>query len=188
VPTRSPAGWRKEAPYDVGARRQIPVAVRVQRQIEMTIALKPARQHDYRLSAYERKANDLYPTLGPRDQPRARTAVVRIDLPKVALYSCGGDGALRRSLAHFGVDVRLTDLYPGMYAAADGYVTSRPLDASVTEHLQYAFELAGADCTAVIANTLHNTDEACTIVRHGRAGREATGRICRRSVQVDLGR
>ena len=22
VPTRSPAGWRKEAPYDVGARRQ----------------------------------------------------------------------------------------------------------------------------------------------------------------------
>jgi hypothetical protein len=28
----------------------------------MTIALKPARQHDYRLSAYERKANDFYPT------------------------------------------------------------------------------------------------------------------------------
>ena len=28
----------------------------------MTIALKPARQHGYRLSAYERKANDLYPT------------------------------------------------------------------------------------------------------------------------------
>jgi len=28
----------------------------------MTIALKPAHQHGYRLSAYERKENDFYPT------------------------------------------------------------------------------------------------------------------------------
>jgi hypothetical protein len=28
----------------------------------MTIALKPTHQHGYRLSAYERKENDFYPT------------------------------------------------------------------------------------------------------------------------------
>jgi hypothetical protein len=74
--------------------------------------------------------------------------------------------ALRPGLAPFRVDVRLTDLYLGMYAAADGYVTSQPLDASDPEHLQYAFELAGADCTAIITNTPHNTDEACAIVSY----------------------
>jgi hypothetical protein len=62
--------------------------------------------------------------------------------------------------------VRLTDLYPDMYPAADSYVTSQPLDASEPEHLKYAFELAGADCTAIITNTPHNTDEACAIVRN----------------------
>ena len=66
----------------------------------------------------------------------------------------------------FGVDVRLTDLYPGMYAAADGYVTSQLLDASDPEHLTHALELAGAGCTAIITNTPHNTDEACAIVRN----------------------
>jgi hypothetical protein len=40
---------------------------------------------------------------------------------------------------------------------ADGYVTSQPLDASEPEHLRYASELAGAGCTAIIANTPHNT-------------------------------
>jgi hypothetical protein len=28
----------------------------------MTIALKPTRLHNYRLSTYERKENDFYPT------------------------------------------------------------------------------------------------------------------------------
>ena len=28
----------------------------------MTMALKPAREHGYRLSAYARKENDFYPT------------------------------------------------------------------------------------------------------------------------------
>ena len=82
-------------------------------------------------------------------------------MPRVALDPCGGHGALRGSLAPFGVDVRLTDLYPGMYAAADGYVTSQPLDASELEYLQYALELAGSDCTAIITNTPHNAAEAC---------------------------
>jgi hypothetical protein len=62
---------------------------------------------------------------------------------RVALDPCGGDGALRCGLMTFGVEVRLTDLYPEMYAAAaDGYVASQPLDASDPEHLQCAFELA----------------------------------------------
>jgi hypothetical protein len=82
------------------------------------------------------------------------------------LDPCGGDGALRRSLIPFGVDVRLTDLYPEMYAAADGYVTRQPLDASESEHLRYAFESGGSDCTAIVTNTPHNTREACDIVEN----------------------
>ena len=133
----------------------------------MTTALKPARQHSYRLSAYERRANDFYPT--PSDLAISLAlglSRLGLDLPRVALDPCGGDGALRRGLTPFGVDVRLTDLYPEMYPAADGYVTSQPLDASDPEHLQYALELAGPDCTAIITNTPHNTDEACAIVRN----------------------
>ena len=97
----------------------------------MTIALKSARQHSYRLSAYERKANDFYPT--PSDLAISLAVGLTrlgLDLPRIALDPCGGDGALRRGLAPFGVDVRLSDLYPEMYPAADGYVTSQPLDAS----------------------------------------------------------
>ena len=77
----------------------------------MTAALKPAPQHGYRLSAYERKANDFYPT--PYDLVVALPlglAKLGLELPRVALDPCGGDGALRRSLMLFGVDVRLTDL------------------------------------------------------------------------------
>ena len=58
-----------------------------------------------------------------------------MDLQRVALDPCGGDGALRRSLAPFGVDVRLSDLYPEMYRAADGYITSEPLDASKSRNI-----------------------------------------------------
>ena len=131
----------------------------------MTTAFKPARLHSYRLSAYERKANDFYPT--PSDLaisfalglPR-----LGLNLPRIALDPCGGDGALRRSLASFGVDVKLSDLYPEMYPAADGYVTGQTLDAAEAEHLRTALELAGAGCTAIITNTPHNTNEACAIV------------------------
>ena len=55
----------------------------------MTIALKPAREHGYRLSAYERKANDFYPT--PFDLAISlalglpRATYRSIDLPRVAL-------------------------------------------------------------------------------------------------------
>jgi hypothetical protein len=62
--------------------------------------------------------------------------------------------------------VRLSDLYPEMYGAANGYVTRQPLDASEPEHLRYAFELAGASCTAIVTNTPHKTKEACTIVKN----------------------
>jgi hypothetical protein len=64
----------------------------------------------------------------------------------------------------FGVDVRLSDLYPERYPTAHGYVASQPLDATEAEHLHYACDLAGSDCTAIITNTPHNTDEACAIV------------------------
>jgi hypothetical protein len=89
-----------------------------------------------------------------------------LDLPRVALDPCGGDGALRHGLAPFGVDVRLSDLYPEMCPTADGYVTSQPLDASEPEHLRYAFELAGLGCSAIVTNTPHNTKEACAIVKN----------------------
>jgi hypothetical protein len=133
----------------------------------MTVALKPAhhRQHGYRLSAYERKENDFYAT--PSDLAISLALALPrlgVDLPRVALDPCGGDGALRRCLTPFGVDVRLTDLYPEMYPSADGYLTGQALDASDVEHLRYAFALAGADCTAVITNTPHNTREACAVV------------------------
>jgi hypothetical protein len=131
----------------------------------MTAALKPAPQHGYRLSAYERKANDFYPT--PSDLVTSLPlglSRLGLELPRVALDPCGGDGALRRGLAPFGIDVRLSDLYPDRYPNADGYVTSQPLDAAERRHLQCAVELAGGGCTAIITNTPHNTDEACAIV------------------------
>jgi hypothetical protein len=77
----------------------------------MTV-LKLALQHGYRLSAFDRRDNDFYPT--PSDLVAclppglARLGLV---LPRVALDPCGGDGALR-GLTPFGIDVRLTDL-PG---------------------------------------------------------------------------
>jgi hypothetical protein len=92
----------------------------------MTIALRSGRQHNYRLRAYERKENDFYPT--PWDlaiSPALGLPRIGLDLPRVALDPCGGDGALRRCLAPFGVDLRLSDLYPELYPAADGYVTRR---------------------------------------------------------------
>ena len=133
----------------------------------MTAALKSSLQHSYRLSAFERRDNDFYPT--PSDLVASLPlglSQLGLGLPRVALDPCGGEGALRRGLAPFGVEVRLSDLYPEMYPAADGYVTSQPLDASDPEHLTNALELAGADCTAIITNTPHNTDEACAIVRN----------------------
>jgi hypothetical protein len=133
----------------------------------MTIAVKPARLHSYRLSAYARKPNDFYPT--PSDLAVSLAlglSRLELDLPGVALDPCGGDSTLRRCLASFGLDVRLTDLYPEMYPAADGYVAREPLDASDPEQLRHAFELAGPDCTAITTNTPHNTHEACAIVQN----------------------
>ena len=62
--------------------------------------------------------------------------------------------------------MRLSDLYADKYPGADGYVTGQPLDAAEPEHLQYALELAGSNCSAIITNTPHNTVEACAIVRN----------------------
>ena len=133
----------------------------------MTVALNPAGMHNYRLSAYKRNANDFYPT--PPDLVVALAlGLPRLGLerPHVALDPCGGDGALRRSLALFDVDVRLSDLYPEKYDDSEGYVTNQPLDASDSKYMDFAFSLAGPDCTAIITNTPHNTKEACAIVRN----------------------
>ena len=133
----------------------------------MTTALKPARLHSYRLSAYERKPNDFYPTPSELAISLAMgLSRLGLDLPRVALDPCGGDGALRRSLAHFGVDVRLSDLYPERYLGADGYIASQPLDAAEPAKLGHALTLAGPNCAAIITNTPHNTAEACAIVRN----------------------
>jgi hypothetical protein len=69
-------------------------------------------------------------------------------------------------MAPFGVEVRLSDLYPEKYPTADGYITDQPLDASDPQHLKHAFALAGAGCSAIVTNTPHNTQEACAIVRN----------------------
>src|SRR3984957_20481363 len=133
----------------------------------MTAALKPAPQHGYRLSAFERKDNDFYPT--PADLAASLPlglSRLGLEMPRMALDPCGGDGALRRGLTPFRVDVRLSDLYADKYPGADGYVTGQPLDAAEPEHLQYALELAGSNCSAIITNTPHNTVEACAIVRN----------------------
>ena len=133
----------------------------------MTTAPKPAREHSYRLSVYQRRANDFYPTPSELAISLALgLSRLGLDLPRIALDPCGGDGALRHGLAPFGADVRLTDLYPDKYPGADGYVTNRALDASDPEHLTHAFRLAGAGCTAIITNTPHNTDEACAIIEN----------------------
>jgi hypothetical protein len=79
----------------------------------VAIVLKPALSHGYRLSAYRRKPNDFYPT---PSELAISLAIglprLGLDVPRVALDPCGGDGALRQGLAPFGVDVRLSDLYP----------------------------------------------------------------------------
>jgi hypothetical protein len=110
----------------------------------MTTAPKPAREHSYRLSVYQRRANDFYPT---PSELAISLAIglprLGLDLPRVALDPCGGDGALRHGLAPFGVDVRLSDLYPDKYPGVDGYVTSQSLDASDPEHLTNSLGLAG---------------------------------------------
>jgi hypothetical protein len=69
----------------------------------MTAALKPSPQHSYRLSAFERRDNDFYPT--PSDLVASLPlglSRLGLELPRVALDPCGGDGALRRGLAPFG--------------------------------------------------------------------------------------
>ena len=86
-------------------------------------------------------------------------------MPRVALDPCGGDGALRRGLAPFGVDVRLSDLYPENIRALTA--TSRAnRSTSGPGSSAICIRVGGLGCTAIITNTPHNTDEACAIVRN----------------------
>ena len=104
----------------------------------MRSALKSAHPHNYRLSAYERRANDFYPTPSDLATGLARgLSRLGFDLPRMALDPCGGDG---------------------------GYVSREPLNACDPEHLRSSLGQAGFACRAIITNTPHNTFEACAIV------------------------
>jgi DNA (cytosine-5)-methyltransferase 1 len=126
-----------------------------------------ALKHGFHLSAYEREDADFYPTPAIL---AAGLAVglpqLRLEPPKIALDPCGGDGALRRGLGPSGIDVRLTDLYPEQHPAADGYLTRELLDAGHAESLRFSLEQAGPNCSAIITNSPHNTEEATAIARN----------------------
>ena len=137
------------------------------------------RMKEYDCGPQARAAAQLSPQRPRAERPRLLSdpadlvaslpvglARLGLELPRVALDPCSGDGALRRGLTPFGIDARLSDLYPERYPEADGYATSQPLDAAESRQLRHGFELAGSDCTAIITNTPHNTVEACAIVRN----------------------
>jgi hypothetical protein len=69
----------------------------------VAIVLKPTLSHGYRLSAYRRKPNDFYPT---PSELAISLAIglprLGLDLPRVALDPCGGDGASARGLRPLG--------------------------------------------------------------------------------------
>ncbi len=164
------------ARHEAAVARREANAIRQQRA-EENWKRRALKTHGFHLSAYAREDSDFYPT-----PPilAAGLAVglpqLRSELPRIALDPCGGDGALRRGLAPFGIDVRLTDLYPEKHATADGYLTREPLDAGHAESLRFSLEQAGANCSAIITNSPHNTEEATAIVRNAIALAEG-GRI-----------
>jgi hypothetical protein len=125
------------------------------------------KEHGFHLSAYERQDADFYPT-PPILAAGLAIGLSRlgIALPRIAIDPCGGDGALRRGLASFGIDVRLTDLYPDKHSTADGYLTRELLDAGHMESLRFSLDLAGGNCRAIVTNSPHNTEEATAIVRN----------------------
>ena len=100
---------------------------------EPLIALKPAHRHNYRLSAYARKANDFFPT--PSDLATSLAlglSRLGLDLPRVALDPCGGDGAIRRWLVPFGVDVRLMRRPPNSWPGMNGsWMMAEPMPPSL---------------------------------------------------------
>ena len=104
------------------------------------------------------------PFLRPAWRSECLSSVLR--RRRVALDPCGGDGALRRALEPFRIDVRLSDLYVEKYPAADGYLTREWLDAGHAESLRFALEQAGSNCRAIITNSPHNTEEATAIVKN----------------------
>lgn len=113
---------------------------------------KPARTNKLHASTHARRPLDHYAT--PADLCDALVVgVVRLGLvlPAVALDPCGGAGAIRRALTAHGVDVRLTDIAPEVYAGTEGYISQEPLDATRIDHLRQAVSVAGV--RTVISNT-----------------------------------
>lgn len=65
----------------------------------MAAVLEPAREHSYRLSVYQRRANDFYPTPSELAISLALgLSQLGLDLPRIALDPCGGDGAFAAAL------------------------------------------------------------------------------------------
>jgi hypothetical protein len=154
------------ARYKAAVARRATNAIR-QARAEENRKRRALKAHGFHLSAYEREDSDFYPT------PPILAAGLAVGLPqlginrpRIALDPCGGDGGLRRGLVAFGIEVRLTDLYPEKYPAADGYLTRELLDACHTESLHSSLEQAGQNCRAIITNSPHNTEEATAIVRN----------------------
>jgi hypothetical protein len=153
------------ARHEAAAARREANAIRQQRAEEKR--KRRAQKHGYRLSDYERQDSDFYPT--PAELSTALALglpQLGVRLPRIALDPCGGDGALRRGLASFGINVRLTDLYPERHSTAEGYVTHELLDAGHAESLRFSLELAGPHCRAIITNSPHNTEDAMDIVKN----------------------
>jgi hypothetical protein len=120
----------------------------------MTSAFQCRHQHNYRLSAYERKVNEFYPTPSELAISLAvGLSKLGLDLPRVASIRAAATAPSAAIWRTLGVDVRLSDLYPERYLGADGYFASQPLDAAEPEQLGHALTLAGPHCAAIITNT-----------------------------------
>jgi hypothetical protein len=162
----SPAETRHkaaEARHKAAMARREANAIRQARAEEKRKRQTP--EHGFHLSAYERQDADFYPT-PPILAAGLAIGLSRlgIALPGIAIDPCGGDGALRRGLASFGIDVRLTDLYPDKHSTTDGYLTRELLDAGHMESLRFSLDLASGNCRAIVTNSPHNTEEATAIV------------------------
>jgi hypothetical protein len=108
------------ARHEAATARREANAIR-QARAEESRQRRALKTHGFHLSAYEREDSDFYPTPPILAAGLAvGLSQLGINLLRIALDPYGGDGALRRGLASFGIDVRLSDLYPEKYPTADG--------------------------------------------------------------------
>jgi hypothetical protein len=116
-------------------------------------------------AGYDRVDRDHYPT------PRENVTALVIGLQRAGiepssnrvLDPCGGEGAITHALNPFGFDVRLTDLYPAEYRAAqEFYATTEPLDARNISDLRRGGALTRA--RAIVTNPPYSVSTHAAIV------------------------